>query len=206
MLRHSIPTARYPNLNDFEWAERYINDVSFDIVIKASGLAARKGVIFPESKSEAISAVKEMTLNRKFGHSGSEVVIEEFLDGEELSILTFRMVRILDIYQPPRTTNEPMVVIKVQTGEIATPALLEKIDDMMLWSTLDGLRQEQIPFADMLFTSLMITPTCPKVLEYNARFRNPETQTLLPLLNRSGGNHARLHREKTDFNSPSRRD
>lgn len=89
MLRHSIPTARYSSLNDFELAVCYINDVSFDIVIKASGLAAGKGLILPKSKSEAISAVKEMILDRKFGDSGSEVVIEELLDGEELSILTF---------------------------------------------------------------------------------------------------------------------
>ena len=89
MLRHSIPTARYQKFSDVELAERYINEVSYDVVVKASGLAAGKGVIIPESKFEAVSAVKEMILGRKFGESGLEVVIEEFLDGEELSILTF---------------------------------------------------------------------------------------------------------------------
>lgn len=191
MLRHSIPTARYQHFTDFESAERYVNDVSYDIVIKASGLAAGKGVIIPESKSEAISAVKEMILDRKFGDSGSEVVIEEFLEGEELSILTFSdgdnfkslpaaqdHKRVYDGDKGPNTGGMGCYA----PGKIATSALLKKIDELILRPTLDGLRQEGIPFVGMLFTGLMITPTGPKVLEFNARFGDPESQTLLPLL------------------------
>lgn len=191
MLRHSIPTAKYQHFTDAESAERYINDVSYDIVIKASGLAAGKGVILPESKSDAISAVKEMILDRKFGDSGSEVLIEEFLDGEELSILTFSdgenfkalpaaqdHKRVYDGDQGPNTGGMGCYA----PGKIATPALLQKIDEIVLRPTLDGLRQEGTPFVGMLFTGLMITSAGPKVLEYNARFGDPETQTLLPLL------------------------
>lgn len=191
MLRHDIPTARYEHFTDFESAERYINNVTYDVVVKASGLAAGKGVILPESKSEAISAVKAMILDRKFGDSGSEVVIEEFLDGEELSILTFSdgenfkslptaqdHKRAYDGDKGPNTGGMGCYA----PGKIATPALLERIDETILRPTLDGLRQEGIPFVGMLFTGIMSTPTGPKVLEYNARFGDPETQTLLPLL------------------------
>lgn len=191
MLRHSIPTARYQQFTDVESAERYINDVSYDIVVKASGLAAGKGVVLPESKSEANSAVKEMILDRKFGDSGSEVVIEEFLDGEELSILTFSdgenfrslpaaqdHKRAYDGDKGPNTGGMGCYA----PGNIATPALMERIDETILRPTIDGLRQEGIPFVGMLFTGIMSTPTGPKVLEYNARFGDPETQTLLPLL------------------------
>lgn len=87
MRRHSIPTAKYQHFTDFESAARYINDVSYNIIIKASDLAASRVVIFSKSKSEAILAVKELILDKKFGDSGSEVGCEEFLDGEELSIL-----------------------------------------------------------------------------------------------------------------------
>lgn len=191
MLRHNIPTAKYEHFTNFESAESYINDVSYDIVIKASGLAAGKGVVLPQSKSEAILAVKEMIIDRKFGDSGLEVVIEEFLDGEELSILTFSdgetfkslpaaqdHKRIYDGDKGPNTGGMGCYA----PGKIATPALLENIDETILRPTLDGLRREKNPFVGMLFTGLMITSTGPKVLEYNARFGDPETQTLLPLL------------------------
>ncbi|MCJ1462500.1 hypothetical protein MMC07_001102 [Pseudocyphellaria aurata] len=191
MLRHNIPTAKYEHFTDFESAESYINNVSYDIVIKASGLAAGKGVILPQSKPEAVLAVKEMMLDRKFGDSGLEVVIEEFLDGEELSILTFSdgeafkslpaaqdHKRIYDGDQGPNTGGMGCYA----PGKIATPALLENIDETILRPTINGLRKEGTPFVGMLFTGLMITSTGPKVLEYNARFGDPETQTLLPLL------------------------
>lgn len=89
MYRHQIPTAEYRNFRDHESAQQYLNAVNHDIVIKASGLAAGKGVIIPQNKDEALIALRDIMLDRKFGDAGKEVVIEEFLEGHELSILTF---------------------------------------------------------------------------------------------------------------------
>ncbi|KAH9438032.1 Bifunctional purine biosynthetic protein ade1 [Pyricularia oryzae] len=186
MKRHNIPTAAYENFSDFTAASEYLNRVGHNVVIKATGLAAGKGVIIPESLEEAQAALKQIMLDRAFGDAGSEVVIEEFLTGDELSILSF-----CDGYTikslPPAQDHKRIFDgdLGPNTGgmgcyaptNIATPELIARIERDVLQPTIDGMRKERCPFKGLLFTGLMITPNGPKVLEYNVRFGDPETQT-----------------------------
>ena len=191
MHRHGIPTAAYQNFTDYEKAKQYVEHVKHDIVIKASGLAAGKGVIIPTSKEEAFEALDSIMVKKEFKDAGDEVVIEEFLDGEELSVLTFcdgytiRSLppaqdhkRALDGDQGPNTGGMGAYA----PTNLATPELVTLIDRDIVQPTIDAMRDEGMPFRGILFTGLMITKNGPKVLEYNVRGGDPETQTLLPLL------------------------
>lgn len=191
MKRHNIPTAAYENFSDYEKARAYIDSISHDVVIKATGLAAGKGVIIPATKDEAHQALKQIMLDRAFGSAGDEVVIEEFLTGDELSILSFSdgktirslppaqdHKRIFDGDQGPNTGGMGCYA----PTNIATPELIERIEREVLRPTIDGMREEGFPFVGCLFTGLMVSPDGVKVLEYNVRFGDPETQTVLPLL------------------------
>ncbi|KAI1005209.1 Bifunctional purine biosynthetic protein [Podosphaera aphanis] len=193
MRKHKIPTAAYQNFSDYEKAKDYLNQIDHDIVIKASGLAGGKGVIIPATKAEAFAALKEIMLDHEFGAAGNEVVIEEFLEGEEMSILSFSdgyafrslppaqdHKRIFDGDQGPNTGGmgcyAPIPKIN--------PKTIEEIETTILEPTISGMRNDRFPFRGTLFTGLMLTKNGPKVLEYNVRFGDPETQTLLPLLSR----------------------
>lgn len=191
MKKYNVPTAAYENFSDFDQAVAYINSINHDVVIKATGLAAGKGVIIPQTKEEAITALKQIMVDKEFGNAGSEVVIEELLLGDELSVLTFcdgYSIRSLPLAQDHKRIfdgdNGP------NTGgmgcyaptNIATKELIQVIDEEILEPTILGMRREKQPFRGVLFTGLMITATGPKVLEYNVRFGDPETQTVLPLL------------------------
>lgn len=191
MKKHNIPTAAYENFSDYEQAKAYVDSVNHDIVIKATGLAAGKGVIIPATKEEAHQALREIMCDRAFGSAGDEVVIEEFLTGDELSILSFcdgytikslppaqDHKRIFDGDQGPNTGGMGCYA----PTNIATPELIAKIEKTILEPTIAGMRNDRFPFKGVLFTGLMITPNGPKVLEYNVRFGDPETQTVLPLL------------------------
>ncbi|KAH6893554.1 phosphoribosylglycinamide synthetase [Thelonectria olida] len=191
MKKYSIPTAAYENFSDYDKAVAYVEGISHDIVIKATGLAAGKGVILPQSKDEAKAALKQIMVDKEFGDAGSEVVIEELLLGDELSVLTFcdgystRSLplaqdhkRIFDGDQGPNTGGMGCYA----PTNIATKDLTDRIDREILEPTFAGMRREQQPFRGVLFTGLMITAEGPKVLEYNVRFGDPETQTVLPLL------------------------
>ncbi|KAE9374861.1 phosphoribosylamine--glycine ligase [Stipitochalara longipes BDJ] len=191
MKRHNIPTAAYENFSNYEDATKYLDSIDHNVVIKASGLAAGKGVIIPTIKEEAHAALKEIMLDKEFGSAGDEVVIEEFLEGDELSILSFSdgytirslppaqdHKRIFDGDQGPNTGGMGCYA----PTNIATKQLLEEVERTILQPTIDGMRNEAFPFVGTLFTGLMITKTGPKVLEYNVRFGDPETQTLLPLM------------------------
>ncbi|KAF7874968.1 hypothetical protein EAF04_002141 [Stromatinia cepivora] len=191
MKKYNIPTAAYENFTNYEDARKYIDSISHNVVIKASGLAAGKGVIIPTSKEEAHQALKDIMLDREFGDAGDEVVIEEFLEGDELSILTFcdgynmRSLppaqdhkRIFDGDKGPNTGGMGCYA----PTNIATKELIEEIERTVLEPTLRGMRKERTNFIGTLFTGLMITKDGPKTLEYNVRFGDPETQTLLPLL------------------------
>ncbi|KAB5558377.1 phosphoribosylglycinamide synthetase [Coniochaeta sp. 2T2.1] len=191
MKKHDIPTAAYENFSDYEAARSYLDSVSHDVVIKASGLAAGKGVIIPQSKDEALQALKDIMLDKAFGDAGDEVVIEEFLTGDELSFLSFcdgETIKSLPPAQDHKRIGEGDT--GPNTGgmgcyaptNIATPELIKKVEAEILQPTIDGMRKDGIPFVGCLFTGLMITPNGPKVLEYNVRFGDPETQTVLPLL------------------------
>jgi phosphoribosylamine--glycine ligase len=191
MKRHNIPTAAYENFSDYEAAKKYLDSVSHSVVIKASGLAAGKGVIIPQTKEEAHAALKDIMLDREFGTAGDEVVIEEFLEGDELSILSFSdgvTVRSLPPAQDHKRIGEGDT--GPNTGgmgtyaptRIAPPELLEQVHRDILQPTVDGMKKEGFTFKGVLFTGLMMTKSGAKVLEYNVRFGDPETQSLLALM------------------------
>lgn len=191
MKRNRIPTAAYENFTDYKQACAYLDTIDHDVVIKASGLAAGKGVIIPASKAEARDALKKIMDDKEFGSAGNEVVIEELLEGEELSILAFSdgytikalpaaqdHKRIFDGDQGPNTGGMGCY----SPIPLGTPALKKIVQETILQPTIDGMRKEGFPFLGMLFTGIMMTKEGPKVLEYNVRFGDPETQTVLPLL------------------------
>lgn len=193
MKKYNIPTAAYENFSSYEEAKKYLDSIDHNVVLKASGLAAGKGVIIPTTKQEAQAALKEIMLDKEFGSAGDEIVIEEFLDGDELSILSFSdgytirslppaqdHKRIFDGDQGPNTGGMGCYA----PTNIATKELIAEIERTVLQPTIDGMRKERFPFVGTLFTGLMITKNGPKCLEYNVRFGDPETQTLLPLMSK----------------------
>ncbi|CCC70102.1 hypothetical protein NCAS_0E00320 [Naumovozyma castellii] len=191
MDKHGIPTAKYASFTDFEKAKKYLAEVDYNVVLKADGIAAGKGVLIPDSKEQALKDLDTIMVERQFGSAGDSVVIEEFLEGEEISILT-----ISDGYT---YFNLPAAQDHKRIGEndtglntggmgayapapVATPKLVQEIDRNIIKQTIDGLRKDSLPFVGVLFTGIIITKDGPKVLEYNVRFGDPETQTVLPLL------------------------
>jgi phosphoribosylamine--glycine ligase len=193
MKRHNIPTAAYENFTDYDKAAAYLDSVSHDVVIKASGLAAGKGVILPASKSEAHTALREIMLDKAFGAAGDQVVIEEFLAGHEISILSFSdgiairnlppaqdHKRIFDNDKGPNTGG--MGTYAPAPERIVSKEVLDEIDRTVLLPTVRGMEEEGFPFCGCLFSGFMITDKGPRVLEYNVRFGDPETQSLLPLM------------------------
>lgn len=193
MKKYNIPTAAYKNFSDYEEAKKYLESINHNVVLKASGLAAGKGVIIPTTKEEALAGLKEIMLDKEFGAAGDEIVIEEFLEGDELSILSFSdgytirslppaqdHKRIFDGDQGPNTGGMGCYA----PTKIASKELIEEIERTILQPTIDGMRKDRYPFVGTLFTGLMITKDGPKTLEYNVRFGDPETQTLLPLMSK----------------------
>nr|ANM86561.1 putative phosphoribosylamine-glycine ligase [Cladonia uncialis subsp. uncialis]AUW31388.1 putative phosphoribosylamine-glycine ligase [Cladonia uncialis subsp. uncialis] len=177
MHRHGIPTAAYGNFSNYEQANSYLHTASYPVVIKASGLAAGKGVIIAESYYDADEALQDFMVRGKFGMAGASVVIEEFLDGDEASILTFSDGITTRTRHRAKTTS----VSSMMTVAL-TLAVMERIEQDILRPTFEGLKSEGLTYTGMLFTGLMLTKSGPKVLEYNARFGDPETQSVLLLL------------------------
>ncbi|KAJ1921924.1 hypothetical protein H4219_000270 [Mycoemilia scoparia] len=191
MKRHNIPTARYQNFVDYDKAKQHLISIDYDVVIKASGLAAGKGVLIPKSKDEALAALESVMVNKEFGEAGQEVVIEELLVGQEISILSisdgYSIVsfppaqdhkRAYDNDQGPNTGGMGAYA----PAPIATPEILKVIESTILKPSIDGMRKEGFPFVGCLFTGFMLTSDGPKVLEYNCRFGDPETEVVLPLI------------------------
>jgi phosphoribosylamine--glycine ligase len=191
MKRHSIPTAAYENFSDYEAAKKYLDSISHNVVIKASGLAAGKGVIIPQTKEEAQDALKDIMLDKEFGAAGDEVVIEEFLEGDELSILSFSDGTTIKSLPPAQDHKR---IGEGDTGpntggmgtyaptRIAPPEIIDAVHKEILQPTIDGMKEEGFTFKGVLFTGLMMTKNGAKVLEYNVRFGDPETQSLLALM------------------------
>ena len=191
MGRNSIPTAAFTILYSAEFAREKIKEnKKYPVVIKADGLAAGKGVRICENEAEALSAVSDFMEKRIFGASGSKVVMEEFLTGREASVLalvdgkSFFMLpvardhkRLMDGDQGPNTGGMGAVC----PVEIA-PADLEIIKKEILQRFVDGVKKERIPFCGVVFAGIMFTPEGPKVLEFNCRFGDPETQAIMPLI------------------------
>lgn len=191
MARHSIPTAAYQVFSDYPTALEWLENTGPRTVIKASGLASGKGVILPASMDEARSALKVILVDRIFGQAGSQVVIEERLEGEEVSLLAFTdgkticsmppaqdHKRLLDSDRGPNTGGMGAYA----PAPVCPPELVAKLEHEVLQPAIDGLRAEGMPFVGVLYAGLILTPQGPRVLEFNARFGDPETQAILPLL------------------------
>ena len=191
MQRHHIPTARFAAFTDFQAALKHLLTIDYPIVIKASGLAAGKGVILPDCADEAEAALRQIMLAHEFGAAGDEVIIEERLSGEEVSLLAFTdgvtvkpmptaqdHKRIFDGDRGPNTGGMGAYA----PAPICPSALAEEFTRSILQPTIDGLRAEGCPFAGVLYAGLMLTADGLRVLEFNCRFGDPETQAILPLL------------------------
>ncbi|EDL63753.1 phosphoribosylamine--glycine ligase [Bacillus sp. SG-1] len=191
MKKYSIPTAAYETFSDFESAREYVLKSGAPIVIKADGLAAGKGVVVAQSVDEAIDALEDMLLQAKFGKASAKVVIEEFLEGEEFSLMAFvdgekvypmeaaqDHKRAFDGDQGPNTggmgaySPVPHISGKVISGAVQT----------ILLPTAKAMRAEGRSFKGVLYAGLILTAQGPKVIEFNARFGDPETQVVLPRL------------------------
>ncbi|CDH54584.1 aminoimidazole ribonucleotide synthetase [Lichtheimia corymbifera JMRC:FSU:9682] len=191
MKKHNIPTAAYENFTDYAKAKAYLESINHRVVLKASGLAAGKGVLIPTTKEESLAGLKSIMDDKEFGDAGNEVVIEEYLEGQELSVLAFSdgytvipLPPLQDhkrAYDGDEGPNTGGMGVYAPTP-ISTPELMETVKRTILQPTIDGMRHDGYPFVGMLFTGLMLTASGPKVLEYNVRFGDPETEVALPLL------------------------
>lgn len=191
MARHGIPTAHYRSLTDLAAALDHVRRVEYRVVIKASGLAAGKGVLIPESLEDAENALKRVIVEREFGDAGDEVVVEERLQGEEVSLLAFTDGVTLQTMPPARDHKRlrdhdegPNTggMGAYAPAPLCPPALATELTRTILQPTIDGMRAEGFPFVGVLYAGLMLTADGPRVLEFNCRFGDPETQALIPLL------------------------
>jgi len=191
MQRHNIPTARYETFTQFEAAQAYLKTIDYPIVIKASGLAAGKGVFLPDSKIEAEKILHELLISGSLGQAGQEVIIEERLMGEEVSLLAFCDGKTVKTMPPARDHKRLLAGDQgPNTGGMGVyapvpsvmPEQIQEWTQTILQPTLDGLCAEKIPFVGVLYAGLMLTAQGAKVLEFNCRFGDPETQVLMPLL------------------------
>lgn len=191
MAQNNIPTAGYRTFSDFEQASKYVKVVGAPIVIKADGLAAGKGVVVAKSETEALKALKDMLTDHRFGTSGNKVVIEEFLVGEEFSLLAFvknekvyPMVIAQDhkrAYDGDRGPNTGGMGAYSPVPQISE-AIVEQTIEEVLKPAAKGMMANKTPFTGILYAGLIVTDTGPKVIEFNARFGDPETQVVLPRL------------------------
>lgn len=192
MKKYKIPTAEYETFTDAEKAIAYIREKnSFPAVIKCDGLALGKGVIIAEDMEQAENAVKSMLLDGKFGKSGSEIVIEEYLTGPELTVLAFTdgktvkpMVSSMDhkrAYDNDKGLNTGGMGT-IAPNPLYTPDKQQECMEKIFLPTIKAMQAEGRPFKGCLYFGLMLTPNGVKVIEYNCRFGDPETQVVLPLL------------------------
>ena len=191
LAKYNIPTADYGNFTEIAPALEYLAGCNLPVVVKASGLAAGKGVLICESLEEAEEAVKDMLSGDSFGESGKEVVIEEFLEGEEASL---HLICSGETYVPMPMSQDHKKVGEGDSGlntggmgayaptKLVTEAMLQSYEESIVRPTLAGLKKEGVDFRGTLYIGLMLSPKGPKVLEFNVRFGDPETQVILPLL------------------------
>jgi phosphoribosylamine--glycine ligase len=191
MQRHGIPTARYATFNRLPEASAYLEKVDYPLVLKASGLAAGKGVVLPENTEEAKANLSAMLSGNMFGEAGSEVVIEERLSGPEVTLLAFCDGKTVKPMVPSQDHKRVLDGDQgLNTGGMgayapvpACPAVM--VDELVksaLQPAVDGLREEGSPFIGVLYGGFMLTQEGPRVIEFNCRFGDPETEAILPLL------------------------
>jgi phosphoribosylamine--glycine ligase len=191
MHRHNLSTAKFETFGDFEKAKDYVRRQSMPIVIKASGLALGKGVIICQNLEEANKALEDMFVKKVFGDAGTTIVIEEFLIGPEISIHAFtdgQNYKMFPTSQDHKKIGENDTGLNTGgMGTIAplpfvTDELLENIEKNIVAPTVDAMSKDGNPFLGVIYPGLMLTQNGPKILEYNARFGDPETQTYMRLL------------------------
>ena len=190
MKKYNIPTAAYENFDDAESAIKYLEEkANFPIVLKADGLALGKGVLICNTLEEAKAGVKEIMLDKHFGAAGNRMVIEEFMTGPEVSVLSFvdgKTIKIMTSAQDHKRAKDGDQGLN--TGGMGTfsptPFYTPEVDEFcqkyIYQATVDAMAAEGRPFKGVIFFGLMLTPNGPRVLEYNARFGDPETQVVLP--------------------------
>ncbi|MCX8093384.1 MAG: phosphoribosylamine--glycine ligase [Candidatus Goldbacteria bacterium] len=192
LKENKIPTAEFERFNDSRQAKTYIkNNKKYPVVIKADGLAAGKGVIICENENDAIAAIDDIMNKKIFGSAGYRIIIEEFLEGEEASIIALtdgNEILLLPpsqdhkrIYDDDKGPNTGGMGAYAPTP-LVDKNLIEQIKRTILYPTLEGLKKKKIIYKGVLYAGLMITKQGPKVLEYNCRFGDPETQSIVPLI------------------------
>lgn len=191
MKKYNIPTAQYEVFDDMEKAIEYLQTAPIPTVIKADGLALGKGVIIANTREEAIDAVHSMMEDKVFGDSGNNVVIEEFLTGPEVSVLSFTdgktVVPMVSSMDHKRALDNDEGLNTGGMGTVApnpyyTDAVAKECMEKIFIPTMNAMNSEGRTFKGCLYFGLMLTPNGPKVIEYNCRFGDPETQVVLPLL------------------------
>lgn len=191
MKKYGIPTAKYEVFDDAEKALEYLETAPIPTVVKADGLALGKGALVCMAREEAVNAVKTIMVDKKFGASGNEIVIEEFLTGPEVSVLSFtdgKVVRpMVSSMDHKRAGDGDTGLNTGGMGTIApnpyyTEAVASECMEKIFLPTIDAMNKEGRTFKGCLYFGLMLTPDGPKAIEYNCRFGDPETQVVLPLL------------------------
>ena len=189
MKKYDIPTAAYETFDSPEEALLYLETSNYPIVLKADGLALGKGVLICNTKEEAKDGVKELMVDKQFGSAGNTIVVEEFMTGREVSVLSFvdgNTIKIMTSAQDHKRAKDGDQGLN--TGGMGTfspsPFYTEEVDEFckkyIYQKTVDAMKSEGREFKGIIFFGLMLTPNGPKVLEYNARFGDPETQVVLP--------------------------
>lgn len=189
MKKYNIPTASYENFSSAEDALSYLETADMPIVLKADGLALGKGVLICNTREEAMEGVKTLMLDKQFGDAGNTIVIEEFMTGREVSVLSFvdgNTIKIMTSAQDHKRAKDGDKGLN--TGGMGTfspsPFYTKEVDAFckkyIYQATVDAMREEGRPFQGIIFFGLMLTEKGPRVLEYNARFGDPETQVVLP--------------------------
>ena len=191
MKKYNIPTATYETFDDPNKALEYLESAPMPIVLKADGLALGKGVLICEDLETAKAGVKSIMMDKQFGSAGNKLVIEEFMTGREVSVLSFvdgKTIKTMSSAQDHKRAGDNDTGLN--TGGMGnfspSPFYTEEVDDFckkyIYQATVDAMAKEGRPFKGVIFFGLMLTPKGPKVLEYNARFGDPETQVVLPRL------------------------
>jgi phosphoribosylamine--glycine ligase len=191
MKKYGIPTAGYSVFEDAELAEKYLEACQYPVVLKADGLALGKGVLICQTKDEALKGVQDIMVDKKFGAAGDQLVVEEFIEGPEVSVLSFcdgdHILPMISAQDHKRAFDNDE---GLNTGGMGTfsPSKFYTDEvhafcvDNIYQKTLDAMKEEGRPFTGIIFFGLMLTKDGPKVLEYNARFGDPEAQVVLPRL------------------------
>lgn len=191
MQRYGIPTARYKSFERMDEALAYLQSAPMPTVVKADGLALGKGVVIAQTRAEAEQAVRAMMEEQRFGKSGARIVIEEFLEGPEVSVLSFTdgktVVPMVSSMDHKRAGEGDTGLNTGGMGTIApnpyyTPQIAQRCMETIFLPTVRAMAREGRPFKGCLYFGLMLTKDGPKVIEYNCRFGDPETQVVLPLL------------------------